>query len=100
MIVQASLKVLPTNFESRIDNYKLVDEALILIKKSNIKHQIGPSQTTLEGEFEDIIKLVRQIQNYYYDKHVKSFSVNVSFEYNDDNFYIDDKMKNVGSLEI
>ncbi len=99
MIVQSSIKVLPNNYKSREDNYRLVDEALLIIRDSALKYQIGTSETTVEGELEEVLNLVSKIQYYYYENKIDTFTINCSFEYNSENFYIENKLNNIKILE-
>ncbi len=98
MNIQASLKVLPNNYEKREDNYKLVDEALKIIIASNLKFVIGCSETTIQGDRDQVIDLIKDIQDYYYQKNIE-FIFFVTFEYNIDNFYIEDKKMNIKRIE-
>ena len=97
MIVQASLKVLPNTYNTRELNYKLVDEALIKIKNSKLQYKIGPSETTVQGERNIILELIKNIQDYYYDNEIE-FLFFITFEYNKENFYIDKKQINIDNI--
>ncbi|MFV0246702.1 MAG: thiamine-binding protein [Mycoplasmatales bacterium] len=98
MIVQASLKVLPQSYKSREEDFKLVDHALKLIQESNIKFQMGPSETTVEGELKEVLKVIETIQIFYYDKGIKSFMFEIALQYNDETYYIDDKLNNISKI--
>lgn len=97
MLIQASIKVLPNSFKGREQNYELVDEALKIINKSNLKNLIGPSETTVEGLQGEVMELIKSIQDYYYKEGI-DFSLFVNFEYNKDNFYFVQKEKNINNI--
>ncbi len=98
MLVQASLKVLPKSYNNREEDYALVDEALLLIQKSNLKYIIGCSETTIEGENEEVFSLIKKIQKYYYDKKV-DFTFFITIESNSDAFYIEDKKESIKNIK-
>lgn len=97
MRIQASLKVTPKSYQSRAADYALVDEALKIIKDFGLKYEIGTSETTVEGEREQVLKLIIKIQDYYYQKQINhGFLIN--FEYNDEKFYIANKKENIAKI--
>lgn len=97
MLVQASLKAMPNSYESLAKNYELVDEALRIIKNSGLKYEIGCSETTVEGENTDILNLIAQIQQYYYEKDIQ-FLIFATIEYNKEQFYIENKKENIAKI--
>ena len=42
--------------------YEKVDEAIALIEKSGIKYRVCPFETVLEGDYDEIMQLVKAIQ--------------------------------------
>lgn len=64
MIVNATIQVVPlTDAETAI---KLIDEVIALIRQSGLWYSVGAFETTLEGEYEPIQQLLRQLQDYCY----------------------------------
>lgn len=97
MLIQASLKVLPKSYTNREQDYKLVDEALVLIKESGLKHEIGCSETTIEGKNENVLALVQKIQEHYYEKNIE-FTLFLTIESNKEKFYIENKKDNISKI--
>lgn len=59
--VNLSLQVLPTVPEERI--YEVVDEAIRVIQESGVKYLVGPMETTMEGELDDLLDIVKKAQD-------------------------------------
>jgi uncharacterized protein (TIGR00106 family) len=59
--VNVSLKVLPVVEEERI--YPVVDKVIELIKESGVKYIVGPSETTMEGELDELLEIVKKAQD-------------------------------------
>lgn len=97
MTIQASLKILPKG-ENRIASYALVDECLKMIMDSKLPYIIGPSETTVQGELDEVMDLIKRIHRYYYDNNIE-FSFFMNSEYNNENFYIEKKIENVNKLK-
>ncbi|PKM87403.1 MAG: hypothetical protein CVU87_09660 [Firmicutes bacterium HGW-Firmicutes-12] len=59
-IVNLSLQVLPKVTEER--TYEVVDEAINVIKESGVKYLVGPMETTMEGELDHLLEIVKKAQ--------------------------------------
>lgn len=60
-IVNVELQVLPRVNEERL--YDVVDEVIKYIDNSGVKYEVGPMGTTMEGEFDDLMDIVKEAQN-------------------------------------
>lgn len=61
MKIACSIRFLPLKAESKEEIYRLVDEAIAVIANSGLKYLVGPSETTVEGEFSQLLELVGKI---------------------------------------
>ena len=61
-IVNASLQILPVVQDRH--PYEWVDEAISIIQKSGVKYEVGAFATTLEGKYEDVMKVVHDVNEY------------------------------------
>ena len=55
-----SFQLLPLLDHDKI--YQIVDKALEIIRSSGIAHVTGPMETTMEGDYDEIMKIIRKIQ--------------------------------------
>ena len=60
-MVNVSLQVLPVVSEERI--YPVVDEVISYIASTGIKHIVGPLETTMEGELDALLEIVKKAQD-------------------------------------
>jgi uncharacterized protein YqgV (UPF0045/DUF77 family) len=58
--VNVSLQVLPVVPEDEI--YGVVDKVIAMIERSGVKYLVGPMETTMEGELEELMALVIEAQ--------------------------------------
>ena len=53
--INVSVQVLPLH----PDPYPIVDRAIEVIQKSGVKYEVGPLETTLEGELDELLEVVK-----------------------------------------
>jgi len=58
--VNVSLQVLPVVEDSKI--YQVVDQVIEYIKQSGVKYEVGPMETTMEGELDKLLEIVKVSQ--------------------------------------
>jgi uncharacterized protein (TIGR00106 family) len=59
-IVNVSLQVIPVVPEERI--YLVVDKVIEYIEASGVKYEVGPMETTMEGELDELLDIVKKAQ--------------------------------------
>ncbi|AAK79366.1 uncharacterized protein (TIGR00106 family) [Clostridium acetobutylicum] len=59
-VVNVSLQVLPVVEEKRL--YEVVDKVIEYIKASGVKYIIGPMETTMEGDLDTLLEIVKKAQ--------------------------------------
>lgn len=94
MKIQASLKVMPAG-ENQTASYDKVNEAIALIDSSGLKYQVGPSETTIEGEYQEIFQLIEKIHEYLIASDIRQIAMFIMTDYNQEGTYIDGKLNNV-----
>ncbi len=94
MQIQASLKVMPT-MATRVEVYDKVNEVIKMVADSGLKYISGPSETTVEGDYDEIFTLFREIHNKLVADEVKQITMMIVTDYNADMQYIDEKLVNV-----
>lgn len=53
--INVSVQVLPLHH----DPYPIVDKAIEVIRASGVKYEVGPMETTLEGELDELLEVVK-----------------------------------------
>ncbi len=62
--VNVALQVLPRSREK--GTYELVDTAIEVIKASGIKYRVCPFETVLEGDYDEIMELIKKVHEVLY----------------------------------
>ena len=60
MTCNVSLQVIPNVAEDRL--YPVVDKIISLIRESGVKYEVGPMETTMEGDLSHLLKIVEKAQ--------------------------------------
>ncbi|ADM68279.1 MTH1187 family thiamine-binding protein [Paenibacillus polymyxa] len=55
-----SIQVIPKTPNNE-DSYSYVDKAIEVIQRSGVKHQVNPLDTTMEGELDELLKVVKEM---------------------------------------
>jgi len=64
--VNVSLQVIPCVPENQI--YPVVDKVIDLIAKSGVKYEVGPMETTMEGDIDTLLEIVKKRRKYVFRK--------------------------------
>lgn len=59
-LCNVSLQVIPTVSEDRI--YPVVDKVIEYIASKGVKYEVGAMETTMEGELEELLEIVKKAQ--------------------------------------
>jgi len=89
-IVNVSLQVLPVVPEESI--YPVVDKVIELIRKSGVNYVVGPMETTMEGEFDTLMEIVKKAQAVCCDAGAKRVVSVVKIDYKPEGVTIDEKI--------
>jgi|GEM_PF-539380 len=87
--VTASIKIVPA-VDSK-DIHGVIDKAIEHISKWGMKYEVGPSNTTVEGEYEVILDKLKELGKYM-GSLVDRFVMIVDFDYKKGGISIDEKV--------
>ncbi len=76
--VNIALQILPQS--NTKDTYTIVDEAIALIRDSGLKYQVTPFETVMEGDYDRIMKLVKEIQIKCYESGAEGIIANLKIQ--------------------
>lgn len=77
-IVNASLQIVPI-VEDR-HPYDWVDEAITIIEDSGIVYDVGPFATVLEGTYEQVLKVITDVNEYLLQKGCAEWISNIQIQ--------------------
>lgn len=58
--INVSFQVIPLVPEE--DCYRVVDRAIEVVQHSGVKYEVGPMETTMEGELDELLEIVKKAQ--------------------------------------
>ena len=77
-IINASIQIVPIVQDRH--PYEWVDEAIAIIKKSGIKYEVGPFATVVEGRYDEVMKMIHEVNEYLYSKRCKEWISNLQIQ--------------------
>lgn len=89
--VNMALQVLPRS--SKYGTYELVDKAIEVIQKSGIKYKVCPFETVMEGNYDELMKIVKEIHEALYANGTETMLVNIKIQTANKDVTIEDKME-------
>ena len=81
-IVNASIQILPIVNDKH--PYEWVDEAIRIIQASGIKYDVGPFATVLEGTYDEVMKVINDVNEYLYSKGCSEWISNIQVQLRSD----------------
>jgi uncharacterized protein YqgV (UPF0045/DUF77 family) len=90
--VNVALQVLPSSKSKH--PYDIVDKAIEIIKQSGIKYRVCPFETVMEGQYDEIMAVIKKIQieclEYEADSMISFIKIQINKH---QDVYIEDKTK-------
>ncbi len=84
-----SLQILPIVEEERV--YPIVDQVIGLIQSSGLNYQVGPMETSLEGDLNTLLDLVKQAQEICIQAGAPRVVSVIKIDYKPDGVTMDEK---------
>jgi uncharacterized protein YqgV (UPF0045/DUF77 family) len=89
--VCVSFKVLPGGLADKAATYAAVDRAIEVIQRSGLKHLVGPSETTIEGEYDQVMAAIKLAQEAVLAVAPRQFTL-IGIDWNPAGSSIDEKL--------
>jgi len=77
-IINASIQIVPVIQDKH--PYEWVDEAIAVIQQSGVKHEVGPFATVIEGKYDEVMKVINDVNEYLYSKGCNEWISNVQIQ--------------------
>ena len=77
-IINASLQILPIVRDRH--PYEWVDEAIAIIQQSNIKYEVGPFATVVEGTYREVMEVINNINDYLQQEGCAEWILNAQIQ--------------------
>jgi uncharacterized protein (TIGR00106 family) len=76
--INIALQILPRSGTSK--TYTLVDKAIEVIKKSGVKYKVCPFETVMEGDYDTLMRVVKDAQQACFDAGADDMMVFVKIQ--------------------
>jgi len=76
--INASIQIVPIVLDKH--PYEWVDEAIAVIQQSGIKYEVGPFATVLEGSYDEVMNVIRQVNEWLYAKGCDEWIANLQIQ--------------------
>ena len=77
-IVNASIQIIPIVEDKH--PYEWVDEAITVIQQSGIKYEVGPFATVIEGNYQQVMQVVHDVNEYLFQKGCEEWISNLQIQ--------------------
>ena len=88
--VNVSLQVIPNVPENQV--YPVVDKVIEMIDKSGVKYEVGPMETTMEGELDTLLEIVKMAQSICVSEGASRVVSVVKIDYKEEGVTMDEKI--------
>jgi len=89
-VANVSLQVLPVVPEEKI--YPVVDRVIEFIKRSGVKYIVGPMETTMQGDLDILLDIVRKAQDICINEGAGRVVTIVKIDYKPEGVTMDEKI--------
>ncbi|NFH69416.1 thiamine-binding protein [Clostridium botulinum] len=90
-LCNVSLQVVPSVPEDMI--YPVVDKVIEYIESTGVKYEVGPMETTMEGELEFLLEIVKKAQEICIEEGAARVISMIKIDYKRDGVTMDEKIK-------
>ncbi len=90
--IAVSFEVLPGGLAAKKDVYEAVDAAIAVVAQSGLRYKVSPMETTVEGEYDDVMALIKQAQEAVLAAGADRVFTFVKIDYNPQGSSIDEKL--------
>lgn len=87
-----AIQVLPMGVAAKADVFKAVDKAIEVIRKSGVKYEVGPFETTIEGDIDQLWQIAYAAHRAVKDSGVKSVLTYIKMSESDEAYSIEEKV--------
>jgi len=77
-IINASIQIVPIVTDKH--PYEWVDEAISIIQGSGIQYEIGPFATVLEGKYDEVMKVIHEVNQYLFERKCAEWISNLQIQ--------------------
>lgn len=77
-IINASIQIVPIVLDKH--PYLWVDDAIAIIQRSGIKHEVTPFATVMEGTYDEVMKVIHEVNEFLYQQGCAEWISNLQIQ--------------------
>ncbi|MDE3125786.1 MAG: thiamine-binding protein [Bacteroidota bacterium] len=77
-IVNAAIQIVPIVTDRH--PYEWVDEAIGIIQQSGIDYEVGPFATVVEGKYDDVMQVIKNVNEHLYQRGCSEWIQNIQIQ--------------------
>ena len=89
-LVNLAFQVIPATKD--VHPYTIVDEAIKVVQQSGVKYVVSPMETTMEGELDELLEIVKRAQQACIDAGAERVMTFMKMEYARSGVSMDEKL--------
>ena len=89
-VVNVSLQIIPSVSDERL--YEVVDKVIANIDACKVKYEVGPMETTMEGDLDELLEIVKKAQDICVKEGASRVLSVVKIDYKPDGVTMDEKI--------
>jgi len=89
-IINLSFQVIPKVPDEK--TYQVVDKAIEVVINSGVKYEVGPMETTMEGELDQLWEIVKRAQQVCIDEGAERVMTIIKIDYHPQGVTIEEKI--------
>jgi len=90
--ILVSFQVLPSGLTGREEVYRAVDAAIDVVAQSGLPYKVAPTETTVEGEYDQVMALIKQAQEAVLQAGADRLFTFIKVDYNPQGATIDERL--------
>ena len=76
--INASIQIVPIVQDRH--PYLWVDDCIEIIRQTGIRYEVGPFATVLEGNYEEVMQVIRSVNEFLYSKGCSEWITNLQIQ--------------------
>ncbi|TCS78646.1 thiamine-binding protein [Tepidibacillus fermentans] len=89
-VINLSFQVIPKVPDA--DTYRIIDLAIDVVKRSGVKYEVGPMETTMEGELDQLLEIVKEAQQVCVDAGAERVMTIIKIDYHPKGVTMEEKI--------
>ncbi|GBF11876.1 MTH1187 family thiamine-binding protein [Tepidibacillus infernus] len=89
--INVSFQVIPKVPDQ--DTYRVVDLAIDVVKKAGVKYEVGPMETTMEGELDQLLEIVKEAQQVCVEAGAERVMTIIKIDYHPQGVTMEEKVR-------